>query len=364
MHAGPQVKQRAWAGEYALVYLTPELASTSADLLRRLHATKGIALIAVDEAHCAPPLSLWGATGWRGCGQRRAALILLSRAPRAARLPPPVKQVLGCPCAPRKRAAAQSLRPPPPGISEYGHDFRPAFRQLSLLRDVLPDVPLMALTATATQRVREVGPARGFSGGQAFATWRRQLLLLLLRRRRGGGAVRADGHAMRPRPRDPGCATARPAHVAKTAPRARPPARPPVRQDIKQQLRLGSTPAGCRTWVTSFERANLHFSVTPKAGGLEANLEPLVEEHHRLRAVGRAPPATLIYCPTTAEVDAVAAALAARGVPAARYHAKLPPGERAGAHSAFLRDDVPVLAATIAYGMVGLGTVGQRGPRG
>lgn len=41
-------------------------------------------------------------------------------------------------------------------ISEYGHDFRPAFRQLAVLRDALPDVPIMALTATATQRVREV----------------------------------------------------------------------------------------------------------------------------------------------------------------------------------------------------------------
>lgn len=39
-------------------------------------------------------------------------------------------------------------------ISEWGHDFRPEFRQLARLRAVLPDVPLMALTATATERVR------------------------------------------------------------------------------------------------------------------------------------------------------------------------------------------------------------------
>lgn len=106
-----QVAPAAWRGEYLLVYMTPELATNAAAQLQQLHASRGLSLIAIDEAHC---------------------------------------------------------------VSEWGHDFRPSFRGLGELRTALPGVPLMALTATATEHVRAVSAATqgGGHGAPGGSTWR------------------------------------------------------------------------------------------------------------------------------------------------------------------------------------------------
>lgn len=52
-----QVREGAWRGQYSLVYVTPELLANNPSLLETLHARAGLALVAVDEAHC---VSEWG----------------------------------------------------------------------------------------------------------------------------------------------------------------------------------------------------------------------------------------------------------------------------------------------------------------
>jgi ATP-dependent DNA helicase RecQ len=80
------------AGRYRLLYVSPErLVGDGSDAFMTLLASCGVSFVAVDEAHC---------------------------------------------------------------ISQWGHDFRPEYRQLRRLRDLLPGTSLHAFTATATARVR------------------------------------------------------------------------------------------------------------------------------------------------------------------------------------------------------------------
>ncbi|WP_442889824.1 DNA helicase RecQ [Congregicoccus parvus] len=148
-------------------------------------------------------------------------------------------------------------------ISEWGHDFRPEYRQLSKLRDTLPDVPVMALTATATTRVRA---------------------------------------------------------------------------DIVERLKLRD-PA---VFVASFNRPNLAYRVVPK----DQPQRQLIDFIRR-----REGESGIVYCASRAATERLAEALSARGLRARPYHAGLDAAERSGNQEAFLRDEVPIICATIAFGM-------------
>ena len=91
--AAAEVERDLLAGDLDLLYVAPErlLTGRFLHLLERAHASHGIALFAIDEAHC---------------------------------------------------------------VSQWGHDFRPEYRQLTILHERWPDVPRIALTATADAPTR------------------------------------------------------------------------------------------------------------------------------------------------------------------------------------------------------------------
>src|SRR5437660_5778391 len=148
-------------------------------------------------------------------------------------------------------------------ISEWGHDFRPEYRELKKLRRHLPDVPIMALTATATERVRG---------------------------------------------------------------------------DILKQLALRDP----RCYVASFNRPNLSYRVVPKSAPYEQLLAFIT---------GRPNDSGIVYCASRKTADSLARNLSEDGVKAKPYHAGLEGRERTRNQEMFLRDDVRVVSATIAFGM-------------
>ncbi|MGB3496462.1 MAG: DNA helicase RecQ [Elainellaceae cyanobacterium] len=149
-------------------------------------------------------------------------------------------------------------------VSEWGHDFRPEYRQLRHLRQRYPDVSMMALTATATERVR---------------------------------------------------------------------------YDIIEQLDLRDP----LIHVASFNRANLYYEVRTKERQSYAELLQLVRN-----AKGKS---GIIYCLSRRRVDELTLRLQHDGISVLPYHAGLAAKERSQNQTRFVRDDVQLMVATVAFGM-------------
>lgn len=56
-------------------------------------------------------------------------------------------------------------------VSDWGFDFRPDYRRLNIIRAIIPDVPMLALTATATNKVRyDIHSMLGLRNARTFRT--------------------------------------------------------------------------------------------------------------------------------------------------------------------------------------------------
>jgi ATP-dependent DNA helicase RecQ len=148
-------------------------------------------------------------------------------------------------------------------ISEWGHDFRPDYRNLSKLRENFPNIPIIALTATATQKVRD---------------------------------------------------------------------------DIVKQLNLPKP----HIFTSSFNRENLSYEVLPKKESFGTILS-LIELYPK--------ESVIIYCFSRKDTEKIASKLKAEGYNAGTYHAGLSADERRDNQDAFIRDDIHIMVATIAFGM-------------
>jgi ATP-dependent DNA helicase RecQ len=104
--------------------------------------------------------------------------------------------------------------------------------------------------------------------------------------------------------------------------------------------RLGLTGADC--YLTGFDRPNIRYTVVPKQ-------KPALQLAHFLQ--GRQDDAGIVYALSRKRVEEVAERLRAAGISAAPYHAGLPDRERERVQEAFLRDDLRIVVATVAFGM-------------
>ncbi|KAF0220799.1 MAG: ATP-dependent DNA helicase [Geobacteraceae bacterium] len=148
-------------------------------------------------------------------------------------------------------------------VSQWGHDFRPEYVQLGRLRGLFPQVPMIALTATADAQTRT---------------------------------------------------------------------------DI--MARLGLARAACH--VTGFDRPNIRYTVVEKQKPFNQLMAFLTT---------RPDDPGIVYALSRKRVEEVAGRLAEAGIAAAPYHAGLAGCERKRVQEAFLRDDLRVVVATVAFGM-------------
>jgi Werner syndrome ATP-dependent helicase len=116
-----QLEKEILNGDYSIIYITPESVIKCGDLLDSLYASHGISVFAIDEAHC---------------------------------------------------------------ISSYGFEFRESYRELHRLRNICDGVPILAVTATATEEViRDINKVMTMKGKTIKTSFNRPNLHLTVKQR-------------------------------------------------------------------------------------------------------------------------------------------------------------------------------------
>lgn len=151
-------------------------------------------------------------------------------------------------------------------VSQWGHDFRPEYSKLAILKEKFPHLPIIALTATADQLTRN---------------------------------------------------------------------------DIVLQLNLDNP----NIFVSSFDRPNITYTVTPKPEEKEATKQLISFVKSFPGESG------IVYCLSRKSTEEVADNLAKAGISAAPFHAGLSLEEKEETYGRFMQDELQVVCATIAFGM-------------
>jgi len=115
-------------------------------------------------------------------------------------------------------------------------------------------------------------------------------------------------------------------------------AEPHTRADILQPLGLRES----HCYLSGFDRPNIRYTI-------QAKHNPFAQLTAFLKTRGAE--AGIVYCLSRQRVEKVAEKLVAAGFHAAAYHAGLPPKRRKEVQDEFLRDDLRIIVATVAFGM-------------
>ena len=149
-------------------------------------------------------------------------------------------------------------------ISEWGHDFRPEYRRIRPIINMIGQAPIIALTATATQKVRE---------------------------------------------------------------------------DIKKILGMPDA----KEFKSSFNRPNLYYEVRRKNDDIDKEIIKFIK--------GNPGKSGIIYCLSRKKVEELAEILKANGINASAYHAGMDSPVRSAVQDDFIKENIDVIVATIAFGM-------------